>query len=192
MKRSVNRLLRDNRGASLAEFALLFPIFALLTFGVLEMGYLAWQLQQGALASKRAVRIAATRQVIAPGAIPDCGPGTGGAAPGTLCADLTPSSNSWGSCTGAGGSPCGADIATITQEITAFYPRATADKIRYEFSGGGLGFVGLGKPVPIVTVRFVGVQFDFIVLKGFGIGPVNMPPLSASAPAEDLTNGPGG
>lgn len=192
MMRLLTKLRKSEKGASLAEFALLFPLFAILTFGVLEVGYLMWQFQQGAIASKRAVRIAATRDLLVPGSIEDCGVATAQPA-GTPCSQV-PGSDSWSiTCygDGSGNAACGTDVTRVAEEIAAFYPLVTPNNIVIEISGAGLGFKGLGRPVPIITVRFVNVQFNFIVLRAFlGAGPVNMPALSASAPAEDLTNGP--
>lgn len=193
MMRYFQRLLKDRCGASLAEFAILLPLFSLFTFAILEVGYLMWQFQQGAIASKQAVRIATTRSLVAAGTLPDCGVVTA-LPPGTLCSNVS-GSDSWGPivCNGAGvgNAACGPDIARIAQEITRFYPRATEENIEIVLSGAGLGFVGLGKPVPMVTVRFVDVEFDFIVLSGLaGFTSFTMPPLSASAPAEDMANGP--
>lgn len=193
MMRSLIRLRKNKRGASLAEFALLFPAFAFLFFGALEVAFMMWQIQQGEIAVKRAVRIAATRAVM-DGSIDDCGPNNSSAIPGTLCRDL-PIQNNWGNCLindisnpGTPGSPCGADVARVATEIMRFYPKAAQGDVRFVFSGSGLGFEGLGKPVPIVTVQFENVPFSTIMLGVFG--DFNMATQSASAPAEDLTNGP--
>lgn len=190
MMRAIRKVGRNKSGASLPEFALLFPLFSLLSFGILEVGYLMWQFQQGAIASKRAVRIAITRDLITPGSISDCGPNQpADLAAGTFCAAV-PDFTVWLTCDGvADPAACGPDVADVINEINNFYPRSQGN-VQIQLSGGALGFNGLGRPVPVVTVRFVGVQFEFIVLKGFGFGPVNMPALSSSAPAEDLTSGP--
>ena len=182
------KLKHDRAGAALAEFALLFPAFAFVFFGMLEVGYMMYQVQQGEIAAKRAVRIAITRNLL-DGTIADCGPGTGTTSAGTLCSATTPSSSNWGGCTGdAPSSPCGPEVANVVQEIQAFYPRAGANNIQIQFSESGLGFAGLGRPVPIVTVNLTGIQYNPIMMGVFA--SFTMPTQSASAPAEDLTNGP--
>lgn len=191
MRRSVSSIRRNEEGASLVEFALIFPLFAILTLGLIDLGAVLWQFQQGTLAAQRGVRIAVTRDLLTAGAFPDCGPTTTGP-PGTLCSAI-PDYNIWGSCDGtqADTAPCGADVADVVTAIQDFYPVAGDDDIVIEFSGGGLGFIGLGKPVPVVTVRLTGVQIDLPILGAFGFGPVTMPDFAATAAAEDLTNGPG-
>jgi hypothetical protein len=184
---------RRKDGASLAEFAMILPILLLFIFGTLEIGYLMWQFQQGEIAAKRAVRIAATRSLLAPGSIPDCGPAQpGNAVAGTECASIADYSV-WATCRGdgSGGGACGADLPAVAAEIARFYPRAEPGNIVIQFSGGGMGFVGLGHPVPVVTVRFEGVKFEWVVLGTLAnLAAVDMPTMSASAAAEDLRNGP--
>lgn len=189
------RSLRDNsQGASLAEFALILPVLLILIFGILEIGYFAWQIQQGTIASKRAIRIAATRSLLVPGAIPDCGPSQPSAAvAGTRCSDI-PDFSVWAVCNGdgTGGAACGPDIPRIAQEVASFYPAVDPENIRIEISGAGLGFVGMGRPVPLVTVQFLNVDYEFIALGGLAdLAGIRMPSMSASAAAEDLSNGPG-
>ena len=193
---ALRKLRNNNQGASLVEFALLFPAFAFLFFGALEVSFMMWQIQQGEIAVKRALRVATTRSVLEDGAYPDCGPANSTAVLGTLCSDLPDDTGEWGNCLindisnpGSPASPCGTDVARVAQEIMAFYPKAAQGDVRFIFSGSGLGFEGLGKPVPIITVQFENVPFSTIMLGVFG--NFTMATQSASAPAEDLTNGPG-
>ena len=186
---ALRQLRKDKRGASVAEFALILPILLGLTFGIIEVGILAWQLQLGSFASKKAVRIASTRSLVVPGSLPDCGVSANGFPAGTVCSDI-PGSSGWSVTCSA--SNCGPDFDRVVQEIVDIYPQAAPENIQIELQGAGLGFVGLGRPVPIITVSFVGLTYDFPVLSNvLGLGSVNLPVLSASAPAEDLTNGGG-
>ena len=149
-----------------------------------------YQVQQAEIAAKRAVRIAATRNLIVAGSIPDCGPGTANTPPGSFCSDTTPTSDNWGGCTGDSvASPCDAAVTRVVQEIQGFYPKAADTNIQFTFSRSGLGFAGLGRPVPIVTVTLTGIQYDTIFL-GTVFNAFTMADQSASRPAEDLTNGP--
>lgn len=183
-------LLRDKAGAALAELALVIPLFTILIFSVLEMGYAVWQLQQGAIASRQAVRLVSTRGVLT--GMGDCGPNTGFA--GERCAAVS-GSDSWTvTCNGSsGGANCNnTELAVVVNEIRTIYPAAQPNQIVITYEGAGLGFQGLGRPVPIITVEFVGVPFDFIVLDMATIGlagMIDMPTMRASTVAEDLQNG---
>ena len=57
--------------------------------------------------------------------------------------------------------------------------------------GAGLGFVGRGAPVPMVTVRLTGMTYDFIAIDDLlGFGAITMPGFDATLVGEDL-NGAG-
>lgn len=190
----MKRFRSDQTGASLAEFALLLPVLLMLTFGMMELGYLGYQVQQGSFAAKRAVRVAATRELITPGSVADCGPVITAPTAGTPCGGTLDTSNNrvsdtsvWVSC--PEDDECGADIDRIVSEVASFYPRATSDHVEIELSGANLGFQGMGRPVPMVTVRFVAVPYNSIF---FGNTSFNLPDFASSMPAEDITNGPGG
>ncbi len=194
MKKNRFNPWRTRTGASLAEFALILPLLMLLTFGMLETGFLLWQIQQGEIAAKRAVRLASTRALLAPGAFGDCGPSTPtNAQAGQECALLVGGDLSlWATCrgNGTGGAACGPDIAALVTEIGRFYPRAEPENIVIEFHGAGLGFQGLGHPVPLITVKFENVQYEWITLGALaGLTNITLPDMSASAAAEDLRNG---
>ena len=192
--RRATSLWRREEGASLAEFALITPILLLLTFGILDIGFLMWQFQQGTIASKRAVRIAATRELVTPGAFNDCGPSRAATAvAGTICSSLAFSgSGVWATCKGdgSGDAGCGADVTRVAQEVAKFYPRVTPADITITLSDGGLGFQGLGHPVPIVTVQFENVDYDYLFIGGLAqLTSFEMPSMTASAAAEDMRNG---
>lgn len=194
MRRRLRPVHSDASGSSLSEFALILPVLLVLVFGVLEIGFLAWQFQQGSIASKRAVRIAATRALIVPGSIADCGPSQPETSvAGTQCSVIADYSV-WAVCNGdgTGDAACGPDVPRIAAEVAGFYPAVDPANIRIEISGAGLGFVGMGRPVPLITVRFVNVQYDFIALGALAdLAGIQMPDMSASAPGEDLSDGPG-
>ena len=194
MRISITDFVKNKAATALAEFALILPVLMLLIFSILDIGFIAWQFQQGEIASKRAVRLAATRSLLVPGAIPDCGPAQPSTSvAGTRCSNIADYSV-WATCRGdgSGDAACGADIVRVAQEISSFYPAANPDDIVIEFSGAGLGFVGMGHPVPLITVRFVNVDFQFVFLGTLAnLAGIQMPEMSASATGEDLTNGPG-
>ncbi|NNE41476.1 MAG: pilus assembly protein [Marinicaulis sp.] len=187
--RKIRKLIKNRSGAALVEFTLVSPLLFITTFGILEFSNVMWQYQQADIATRLAVRLAATRDSVVTG-LPDCGVATSEPA-GTDCADVS-GSDSWSvSCNAGspGGSCNAATIARIMTEIHKVNPNIPASNVQIEYSGAGLGFVGLGRPVPIVTVRVTNLTANYIAI-GNLVGFANsftMPDFVASIPAEDLT-----
>lgn len=190
--------LRETRASTLVEFSFIAPLLFLLTFGVAELGYFYFQYQALDAATRMGARIAATRGPAITG-MPDCGKPTT-SSPGNYCSVAVNGGTSIGTqwsatCTGtslttSGGavaSGCGSAImGRILQEMQKVYPSLVLNNIVVTFSGSNLGFVGKGRPVPLVTVRVTGVTASLPVLSAFGIGPFPMPSFSTSLPGEDL------
>lgn len=59
-----NRKMRDRRGQGLAEFAIVFPLIALLIFGIFDVGRAVYAYNTIANAAREAARIAAVNQVV--------------------------------------------------------------------------------------------------------------------------------
>ncbi len=187
--RRLKDLKSDESGATLVEFTLVLLIMLTMTFGIIEFGYAGFQWANAEAATQRGVRLAATRDAAITG-IPDCGTGVSGLSPGQPCSDAAGSYTWSTTCNaGAGGANCNAaTLALIVAEMQRSYPDLTAANVNVTFSGAGLGFQGLGRPVPIVSVELTGLTFDFIALDGL-IGlpdQINMPAFRASITAEDL------
>ncbi len=185
----LKRLKSNQSGATLVEFTLVLLIMLLMTFGIVEFGYAGYQWANAEAATQRGVRLAATRDAAIIN-IPDCGAGVTGVALGQPCSTDAGSYNWSASCNaGAGGANCNAaTLALIVAEMQRSYPDIAAANVNVIFSGAGLGFQGLGRPVPIVTIELSGLTFDFVVLDAL-IGLPNqiaMPAFRASLPGEDL------
>jgi hypothetical protein len=93
------------------------------------------------------------------------------------------------------GSPSGSCQGAVLTELVArmqqFAPQIQAQNVQVELRGAGLGFVGRGAPVPMVTVRLTGMTYDFIALDDLlGFGALTMPGFDATLVGEDL-NGAG-
>ena len=72
-------------------------------------------------------------------------------------------------------------------EMQSIYPDVADANLQVDLYGAGLGFVGFGKPVPIVTVRLTGMTYDWILVGDIiGLGNLTMRDVTASAPAEDI------
>lgn len=191
------RLCRDERGAGAAEFALVLPLLLLLLFGIIDGGRFLWELNQAEKATQAGVRVAVVTDIVPGGFVgySYLGQVVGGttltqgdripaAALGTLSCTRT-------ACTCTGSCPPTGTIDTtsfdrIVTRMQQLYPEATADRVRVEYSGSGLGFAGdpNGMDIaPIVTVRLTGHQFRPITSLLFAT--INLPSIRASLTAED-------
>ena len=75
----------------------------------------------------------------------------------------------------------------MVTEMQAIYPDVANANLQVDLYGAGLGFVGFGKAVPIVTVRLTGMTYDWILVGDIiGLGNLTMRDVTASAPAEDI------
>lgn len=191
--RKLRRFIQDETAAAMVETTLVFPLVLILTFGLLEFGFALWQWNAAEKATAMAARYIATRGPLLSG-VPDCFvavPATITA--GTSCSAV-PGAESWTSSCGAGGTgSCDTGVlAAALEEAQAFAPFVQAENFRVDLRGTGMGFVGRGAPVPLVTVRLQGMTYDFIALEGLlGFDPIAMPESDATIVAEDQNEGEG-
>lgn len=191
-RRFLKRLTKDERGATIVEFTLIFPMLLILTFGIIEMGLLFFQWNSAERATQIGVRTAVTNNSVFNAWTSDCGqvsvPST--VLAGSFCTNV-PGSDTWTvTCDGAG-LATGCDSAAMTLLVTrmqAIFPRVTQANVVVEFSGAGLGFVGRGSPVPVVSVSLQNMQYDLLFLDALlGWGDTfAMPPFTATMTGEDL------
>ena len=197
-------LWRDASGAVAVEFGLVGGIFIFLLFGMMEFGTAFWQWNQATKALQLGVRLATVSdpvssdlktmtgisgtveegdpmpyyQRICSGASKTCSGGTfDEKALQTLVY-------------GRGNSGC----PTTTQRYPAMcqlFPRIRPENVIVEYTHTGLGFAGRpGGPLPSITVRLIGLDFDFVVLDDIlGRTKISMSGLKASATAEDMSGG---
>lgn len=181
-------LIRDRDGTALVEFSLLVPLLLALTFGIADFGALFYQYQSVNAAAAAAARMAATRGPVITG-LNDCGVGVT-AGTGAYCYTAA-ASRTWTERTCTGASPAGYCNTTlmnrIVQEMQIYYPKATINNLNITFSASGLGFQGMGKPVPMVRVDVVGLTADFVVIPALGLAAPTLPAFTATVPAEDLS-----
>lgn len=187
--------LRDDRAATMVEFSLIAPLLFIMTIGAVDFGAVFYQFQALNVATGMAARMAATRGPVITG-IPDCGVGVTGAA-GTYCSQIN-GSKTWGprTCSGSATAPtpaltgaaCNTTLMNrILTEMRRVYPPLTINNLNVTYGPSGLGFVGLGKPVPTVTVTVSGVNANFIVISAFGLNAITLPPFTTTLTAEDLS-----
>jgi len=177
----------NNKGTAVAEFAVLLPLLALLTFAIIEFSVIMWQRQLAEFAVTRALRIATTRELIPEATLPDCGVTTNAVA-GTSCSAVAGAEDWVFTCTPSAPGVCnGLILNYILTEIQAIAPTVQAANLVVQVEGAGLGFVGRGRPIPVITVRLTDLTYELIALGALaGLSDLAMGDIAASAPAEDM------
>ena len=153
----------NTSGATLIEFSFVFPLLLIMTFGIVEFGYVLYQYNSAQKATQAGARAASTRLILE--GVSDCFVNTTATA-GTDCADT--GALSWGgvTCTGTTGTTnCNsAGLTSVLNEMQLYYPQVQAANLEVDFGPTGLGYVGRGAPVPSITVRLVNLDYDFIAM----------------------------
>jgi len=199
-------LVRNERGAVLVEFTIVATMLMLLTFGVVEFGYLFWQFNSAEKATQLGVRKAVVTSPVATGlATADCG--NANVTPGTLCSAAGTTSFGTIVCTGdasfnptctgcAGGVSCASvsstSFQTIVNVMQAAFPLILPQNVTVTYAYAGLGFAGRPTPVPVITVGLgtspaTPMTFTFFGLEGIsGFNTLTMPDFRATLTAEDI------
>lgn len=195
-------LLRDDRGATLVEATIVFPIMMILTFGLVEFGHAFWEYHTAERATAAGARWLATRHGVRGAAaasnelwtavVPDCFVNTSDP-PGTLCSQVAGATGWSQTCSGTGGGSCSAtQMAGLLTEMQRYAPFITSSNVSVLLKGSNIGFVGRGRAVPLITVRTTGLTYNFVALNGLlGFAPLTMPSFASTVVAEDQKEGPG-
>jgi Flp pilus assembly protein TadG len=188
-------LLRSEKGASAAEFALVLPILLFFLLGIIDGGRLLWTYNRLEKAAQAGARFAAVTNFVPSGlAAYSFATGTevtatpaGAPVPTTSfnavdCNNLT--------CTrdGAGPLPGYSSSAfnNIVSRMSDLAPQATADKVIIRYENVGLGYSGdpYGADVaPAISVTIRGVSFTPVAL--FRLGTFTIGDTVATITAED-------
>lgn len=188
-------LIRDDRGATAAEFALVLPLLLLFLFGIIDAGRFMWEYNRAEKATQMGVRYAVVTDPVAPGLASysfavDGGVIAGDSIPVTLfdkavCDDT--------GCTCTGGDICstagydGDAFTNLVARMSAMYPSIGAPNVEIEYRNVGLGYAGdpNGPDVaPLTTVSLKALQFQPITTLLFGIS-LPMPDFRAALTLED-------
>jgi Flp pilus assembly protein TadG len=192
---------RDQSGAVAVEFGLMSVVFITMLVGLMEFGTAYWQWNQAAKALQLGVRLAAVSNPVSSDL-----PGFTGLSSTVEEGDPMPYFKR--TCSGAtvtctGGTYDAAAMRTLVYgrgntscpttaqrypPMCQIFPRITPQNVIVEYTQTGLGFAGRpGGPLPSITIRLTGLDFNFVVLDSLiGLTAIPMTGLSASAPAEDL------
>lgn len=191
--RSFLRFLRNETGATMVEYTLVFTLMMVLTFGLIEFGLAFYQYNAAEKATAIGARFIATRGPVVTG-VGDCAPAnTNSASAGAWCSTINGSTGLITTCNAnaPSGNCQAAVLNALVTRMQGFAPNIQAQNVQVVLRGAGLGFVGRGAPVPLVTVRLTGMTYDFIALDDLlGFSPITMPAFDATIVGEDL-NGAG-
>ncbi|MBW0144061.1 TadE/TadG family type IV pilus assembly protein [Sphingomicrobium clamense] len=191
-------LLRDQRGASAAEFALVVPLFLILLLGIVDAGRLLWELntikKATQVGARMAVVTAPVDNSIATESYVGHDPGTGmlgqgdiipASALGVIECDDTQCTCATAPCKGSR-SYNGAAFNTIVARMTNHFSRIGAGNVTVSYLGSGLGFAGdpNGPDLsPTVEVEVSGLTFSPVTSLLFA--NVTIPPVRTSMTGED-------
>lgn len=197
-------LLRSNRGAAAAEFALVLPIAIMLMFGLIDVGRLMYILNRAEKATQIGVRMAVVTDPVSVGLInedyADSTLGAGELIPAdrlgrfvctnTQCTCETPDCP-------ADATVDGVAFGNIAGRMDDILTGIAPANLRIAYSGSGFGYAGDpaggggggGAPAeqmeitPLVTVSLTNLRFRSFFL--LGLVNFTLPPFSSSMPAED-------
>jgi Flp pilus assembly protein TadG len=170
-------LLRDSTGASMIEFAIVFPVLALVALGAVDLGYYFYQWNAVGKATHLGARLATVINPVAAGlndltvewskaiysdklGLPCSVNGTStGNCPVNVTVTCVPNSSAGGTCTCA---PAGGICSVVTgfnnvafdqilQEMQRVYPQLTRTDVRISYRSTGLGFVGRPGGLPMTV-----------------------------------------
>lgn len=205
------KLVADTSGAAAVEFAFIAISLALLTFAVLDVGFALYWFNRAEKATQLGVRVAAVSDPVTSFLQDFSGTGIGGAGTGNAgdsCGDAAGGiqpycnhndivctvSGSTGTCTGETSTFSDAAFSKIFNEMRVLYPQLSSENVQVEYRPSPLGFAGRpgNEPgtyniIPQVTVRLVGLEYNYIALGSLlGLDPFTLPVISASMTGEDL------
>jgi Flp pilus assembly protein TadG len=177
--------VRDQRGASAAEFALVLPLLLLLLFGSVDVGRYGWNLSQAQKATQVGARTAVVTDMV-PSALYTYSFAVSGSVPqGTTVPEASfptitcQSNGTTATCS------CPGNLSFCGTASNAAFNRVANVQLTYAWSG--LGFAGdpNGADVaPLVTVKLRNLQFAPFTSYIWG-GQVNLPSFAYSLPMED-------
>lgn len=187
----LRQLVRCDRAASAAEFALVAPLLILFLLGIIDAGRFMWELNTAEKATQMGVRYAVVSDPVAGVVNADFVGGYsipgGDPVPTSVFGSATCTSTTC-AVTGTASSANGRNSDAFTAIVTwmqRFDPRVVAANVVVTYQNVGLGYSGnpTGPDVsPLTTVEMRNLTFSPIILFG---GTLNLPPVKATLTLED-------
>lgn len=199
---AVRAFLRDARGASAAEFAMVLPVFLLFLLGIIDLGRYAWAFNQAEKATQMGARFAVvtnplpqnmTNYSFVSDAVPQGSSVPQSAFGGVQC--KTAANGTTLECSCNEGGVCGfvatdEDTAAwnnLLARMRAMYPGIAPANVVVDYGWSGLGYAGNpnGSDIsPLVTVSLRDMAFEPAFLGALGI-TLPIPSASYSLTMED-------
>jgi len=192
--------LRDERGASAAEFALLLPLILLIFFTILDVGAYGWMINMGEKSTHMGARFAVVTDPVDTAM-------TGYDFVGKTVSGVTYTQGDIIQASALGVETCTSTACTcvpacpwtpawnttnfnrIVTRMQMVYPGITAANVVVEYRGSGLGFAGdpSGMDIaPLTTVKLQNLTYSPMALSVFG-SAVRLPSFTYSLTAEDAS-----
>ena len=160
--------LRDRRGASAAEFALVLPLFLFLLFSIVDAGRYMWNVNRAEKAAQMGVRMAVVTDFVSSAInanyVGQCAtPLTAGDPIPANCFSTITCSKTGSNAACTAGTPNTVAFNRVANHMRNFMPELQDSEIQIIYSPSGLGYAGNpdGPDVaPLVTVRLSGVDFN--------------------------------
>jgi hypothetical protein len=207
-------IAEDERAAVLVEVSVVMTIMLVFLLGSIEFLLAFYQRNAAAKAVQIGVRLAAVSDPVAGGlnglsatvlgprvpegsAMPDFTVICDGSTSRCTCssgicpADLAYNAAAMNTIVfGRGSSSCGDAKSFYDTGMCDIFARITPANVVVTYAQSGLGFAGRpGGPVPTVTISLKDLRLQFFFLRGLaGLDDLQMPPLTTSMTAEDLSS----
>jgi len=193
MRTEYYRILKNQKGTTAVEFAMIVGVFWLLFMTIFDFGRMLFDFNKAAKATEMGVRLAVVSDIVAKGlqdydGLADAG-GNGLSVPIGSIIPNPVICNSDG-CNGYGPMDNAAFTAILTR-MQSLNSHIQAENLEIIYQHVGLGFAGnpFGPDIsPMVTVRLRNMTFDFI-LPGFQtVSQWAMPSFTSTLTGEDLSS----
>jgi len=198
------RLLRCQRAASAAEFALVLPLLLLFIFGIIDVGRFLWEVNQAEKATQVGARMAIVTTPVSPGLVEaDFAGGAlvaGELIPASALGEVKCTSASCvctGTCPSMATSVNSAAFTAIVTRMAQIKPGITAANVEVSYRGSGFGYAGSAPTgpgggsappetmeiSPLVTVSLKDVVFTPIT--SLLLAGITLPSFTTTMTAED-------